>query len=156
MPSAWRIVKRSLAARAFDGEGARLHGGRWNSPGVPVVYLATSRSLALLEILVHLDDAEVLRRSYVLIEVEYGARFRRDLTVARRPEGWDESPAPATTRAVGDAWVERAESPLLGVPSAIVPAEFNLLLNPRHPDVRRLKIGKPEPLRIDPRRIRRK
>ena len=60
MPRAWRLVKARHAAGAFDGEGARLHGGRWNSRGARVVYVSSSRSLAALELLVHLEIAEAL------------------------------------------------------------------------------------------------
>jgi len=70
MMTAWRIVPEQWAATAFDGEGARLHGGRWNSPGKPAVYLADTRALAALEVLVHLNPAMAALR-YQMIEVSF-------------------------------------------------------------------------------------
>jgi RES domain-containing protein len=150
MPSAWRIVKRQHAARAFDGEGARLYGGRWSSPGTPLVYLAESRSLALLEILVHLHDEAVLAR-YVRFEVGYRDAHRAELDPATLPASWRESPPPPALARIGDEWVAARRSLLLAVPSAIVPEERVLLLNPAHPRMGELAIAGPEPVRIDPR-----
>ena len=67
--SAWRIVKRKHAKNAFTGEGARIFGGRWNTPGVPLIYTAASQSLAVLEILVHLEAPELLQK-YVILEAQ--------------------------------------------------------------------------------------
>src|ERR1051326_2950217 len=100
MPRAWRIVKKRLARRtgtAFDGEGARVHGGRWSSPGIPLVYLAESRALALLEVLVHVMDERILAQ-FVLFEVEYQKRHRVDLDEAELPGGWAASPAPTSLK----------------------------------------------------------
>lgn len=151
MPTAWRIVKRRHAARAFDGEGARIHGGRWNFPGTPMVYLATTRALALLEILVHLGDEECLQASYVIVRVDYEAAWVRELPPKKLPLDWNQWPAGAATRALGDAWIGRADSLLLTVPSVIVPEERILLMNPRHPKSAQLKIGRPISLNVDPR-----
>ena len=87
MLRAWRIVKERHSKAAFDGEGARLYGGRWNSPGVPMVYLAENRSLALLEILVHTGNEELLQ-SYVLFEVSYDGRHVAELDASRLPARW--------------------------------------------------------------------
>lgn len=148
--SAWRIVKARHAARAFDGEGARLYGGRWNSAGVPVVYLAQSRSLALLEILVHLQDSAVLA-SYVQIEAELDSDDLRVLDASRLPAGWRASPPPAVLQQIGDAWVASRASLGLSVPSAIVPDERLYVLDPRHPRAASLTVGEPQPVQIDPR-----
>jgi RES domain-containing protein len=150
MPSAWRIVKARYAKSAFDGEGARLYGGRWNSPGVPMVYLAENRSLALLEVLVHLSDEAV--SSFVLIEVEYRANDVEEIAPEALPRGWASSIA--RTRELVDAWVRSKRTPLLSVPSALVPQERNLLLDPRHPRARSLTLGKPEAIALDPRLAR--
>lgn len=150
MPRAWRIVKHSLAARAFEGEGARLYGGRWNSPGVAVVYLAESRALAMLEVLVHLGDEELLK-SFVLVGVEYEARHCKHVEAAILPKNWTTTPAPAALRQIGDEWCTSKRSPLLSVPSAVVPSERNLLLDPNHPAFSELSISKPERIAFDPR-----
>ncbi|MDZ4774619.1 MAG: RES domain-containing protein [Planctomycetota bacterium] len=155
MKSAWRIVKQKHAAKAFDGEGARLFGGRWNSVGVPMVYLATSRALALLEILVHLGDEDCLQSRYVMIRVDYADEAVREFPTKKLAPGWNAPVSGRASRAIGDAFCKKGESLLLSVPSVIVPEERILLLNPRHADVTRLAIGKPVALDIDLRLVKR-
>ncbi len=155
MPRAWRLVKARHAARAFDGEGARLHGGRWNSPGTRVVYVSSSRSLAALELLVHLEIAEALEH-YVVIEVRIPAQAITRLDRRRLPPDWRNDPPPDAVRALGDAWVQAASSVALEVPSVVVPEETNYLLNPAHPSFQRIAIGRPRPFRYDARLGRRR
>jgi RES domain-containing protein len=151
--TAWRITKRKHSKAAFTGNGARKYGGRWNSPGIPVVYTAQSQSLAVLEILVHLENAELLP-AYVLIAVEIEQSFISEMDRFRLPRGWRADPAPPGLRAIGDEWALAGKSAVLRVPSTLVPAEDNLLLNPLHRDFRRLRISDPIPFRFDPRLAR--
>ena len=153
MITAWRIVKRRRAGRAFTGEGARLYGGRWNSAGVAVVYTAESQSLAALEMLVHLDASELLE-SYVVFEVGMEESLVMKVERWQLPRDWRADPPPRKGQQVGDAWVAKGTSSVLQLPSAILPAEHNFLLNPRHPDFPKLVIGKPAPFRFDPRLAR--
>jgi RES domain-containing protein len=148
--TSWRITKRKHARHAFNGEGAREFGGRWNNPGIAVVYTAQSQSLAALEMLVHLDSPGLLE-SYVLFEVEIDEALVQQ--VARLPKNWKGDPPPAQIRAIGDEWALAARSVALRVPSALVPSENNFLLNPNHPDFARLRIGKPIRFRFDPRLV---
>jgi len=148
--TAWRITKRKHARNAFTGEGAREFGGRWNNPGTAVVYTAQSRSLAALEMLVHLDSPELLDK-YVLLEVEFDAALVRAIEASALPRNWRSDPSPAQVRSIGDDWVLSAGSAVLQVPSALVPGEHNYLLNPGHRDFARLHIGKPVAFRFDPR-----
>ena len=147
---AWRIVKRRLARTAFDGEGARRFGGRWNSNGVAVVYLAQSQSLAALEILVHIDSPQLLER-YVAIPVGIDPNLITRIDLSSLPKNWKTYPPPKRIRAIGDDWAVAGSSVVLQVPSAIVPLENNFLLNPRHRDFPRLQIEKPVPFKFDPR-----
>jgi RES domain-containing protein len=148
MPTAWRIVKTRLAGSAFDGEGARLHGGRWNSPGTRVVYTSESVSLALLEILVHLRAATALP-TYSLISVRLDDAQVTALDRGRLPAAWRAFPAPAELARLGDAWAAAGGSLALEVPSAVVPRESNYLLNPGHPDFAALAIPPSEPFTLD-------
>ena len=150
MIAAWRIVKRKRARTAFSGDGARQYGGRWNSPGVPMVYAAASQSLAALEMVVHLDSSELLHE-YVVIEVGIDELLIEMLDRARLPRNWRAEPPPAKVRELGDAWVKSGASAVLQVPSATLPAENNFLLNPHHPDFPKLVIGKPSAFQFDPR-----
>ncbi len=149
MLTVWRVSTARFARSALSGEGARLYGGRWNLKGVPVVYTAATQSLALLEMLVQ-DDP--LRARYVMIEV----RVPKAVTIERikleeLPPGWREVAAREKLQAIGTEWAKRCSSAVLAVPSVVVPTERNYLLNPLHPDMRRLRIGKPGSVRTDPR-----
>ena len=147
---AWRIVHRRFAKIAFTGAGARLFGGRWNSPGRPVVYAAQSQALAALEILVHLDFEKLLRH-YLAIPVTIPSHLIEHLFPTSFPKNWRACPAPRGTRAIGDAWLARGASPVLQVPSVVIPSESNFLLNPAHPHFSKLRPGKPVPFLFDPR-----
>ncbi len=148
MRRVWRIVKRNRAAGAFDGEGARRTGGRWNAPGTRVVYTAEHASLAALELLAHLQRSSVLL-SYVLIPCEIPEELVEPLDRNLLPRAWRSSPAPAELQRIGDAWSGAMRSVALEVPSAIVDVESNVLLNPRHPDFARVAIGEPMPFAYD-------
>jgi RES domain-containing protein len=150
MLSVWWITKQKHAGSAFTGEGARLYGGRWNTPGTVILYTAQSQALAVLEMLVHLDSPELLK-AYVLFEVSMEESLVVDLDRSALPKNWRSEPPPARVQAMGDAWVESATSVVLRVPSVIVPGESNFLLNPRHPDFSRVQIGKPIPFQFDSR-----
>jgi len=149
MQRTWRIVKSSRSATAFDGEGARLFGGRWNSPGTAMVYTAGSQSLAVLELLVL--QASRLLTSFCAIPVDFDPALTQAVDPAQLPTDWRQSPAPAALQRIGDQWAAEIRSVVLQVPCAIVPDEANFLLNPHHPDFSRVNIGPPTSFRLDPR-----
>lgn len=150
MITAWRIVQARYAAGAFNGDGARLYGGRWNSPRVAMVYVAESRALAALEMVAHLDQAALLN-TFVLIPCRFDARLVIALDRRRLPDCWRRNPAPAELAGIGDQWVQRAESAVLAVPSAIIDDETTFLLNPAHADFSKIKIGAPQAFDVDAR-----
>lgn len=137
---AWRIVKAKHAATAFAGDGAKRHGGRWNSPGVAVVYCASSTALAMLEMLVHMQSQDLLRR-YVLFAVTFDASLVEAVRSRDLPRGWSRTPPPAAVHRIGDRWIVAGRAPVLRVPSVLVPHESNYLLDPAHPDFARIRIG---------------
>jgi RES domain-containing protein len=151
--TAWRIVKARHADAAFDGEGARLLGGRWNSPLLPVVYTAGSAALAALEMLVHLGTSSVLS-AYVVIACTFDKKIVLRLDRARLPRDWASYPARPELQLVGDAWLKDATSAVLEVPNAIIPSESNYLLNPQHADFKSIRIAKPQPFEFDLRLLR--
>ncbi len=149
--SVWRIVSERHATAAFDGEGARRYGGRWNPRGTAVVYTAESLSLSALELLVH-SDADLLPSNFVAFEVTIPDTLpieRIELTAL--PDRWREIPAPLELAALGAAWLSAQKTAVLAVPSAVVPQEGNVLLNPAHPDFAQLSISPPQPFSFDPR-----
>lgn len=153
MPTAWRIVKRRHAGSAFDGEGARRYGGRWNSPGTSVVYTAESRALALLEILAGMGAVEPLT-AYALISVTFDDSIVTAVDLTTLPKACTENPPYPSTQRIGDEWVRKNTSSILKVPSAIVPQEYNYILNPSHPGFEQIEIGKPQEIAIDSRLTR--
>ena len=152
MPSVWRIPTAAFARSAFSGEGARLFGGRWNPKGIPMVYTAANQSLAMLEMLV---QDQPLRARYMMIEARIPAGLSIDrVRIDHLPSDWRELGAREKLRAIGAEWARKRSSAVLAVPSAIVPAESNYLLNPLHPEFKRIKIGKPTDVETDLRLIR--
>jgi len=152
MPEAWRLTRAKYAATAFDGEGARMHGGRWNSRGVGVVYASAAISLAALEMLVHIDPMLPIR--YVTIAVEFDDDMVEELPIGKLTPAWRGEPPGPATKSIGDAWARRARSAVLKLPSVIVPSEFNYLINPSHPDFARLRIGIPVAFAFDSRLLK--
>lgn len=148
MAEGWRIVKAKHAAAAFDGEGARLNGGRWNSAGVRVVYISATKSLAALETLVHLKPPVAFQ--YVAIPIRFDDALVEIFPTKNLPPGWNIEPPPPAAQQVGDSWVKAARSAILAVPSVIT-GETNFLLNPAHPDFKKISIGKAVPFTFDPR-----
>jgi len=144
---AYRILKGKFVGSAFSGEGARLYGGRWNSTGVAVVYTSSAVSLAVLEWRAHLTRWP--SPASVIIEIAFDASLI--WSPPRLPASWRRWPYPKTSAAVGDNWVRSGRSAVLKLPSAVVPSEFNYLLNPAHPDFGRISIGKPQVFKADPR-----
>lgn len=137
--AAYRIVAPRWAGTAFSGEGAQKYGGRWNSPGRRAVYLAGSRALAALEMLVHLTTPGSRAKPYVLIEAWLPAD-----AIEAAPSGPD-------SQRIGDEWLARDGSLALRVPSVLIPAEPNYLLNPAHPRFAEVAIRAPADFRFDPR-----
>jgi RES domain-containing protein len=147
----WRIIKTQHAGRAFEGEGARLVGGRWNKIGTPMIYTADSLALAALEILVHLPQRELLKQKFQRIPVQFDSRLVKSLNLIGLPVDWDILPPPESTQTIGTDWALKKQSVIFKVPSTIIREEFNYLINPLHPDFRKLSIGSAQKFVFDPR-----
>lgn len=150
MITAWRIVQARHRDTAFTGAGARDFPGRWHPRGIPVVYTAGSLALAALEMLVHLHD-QALLGAYTGIPVTFDPSHCLRLAPGDLPADWNRHPAPASTRALGTRWVREGGSPVLAVPSAVIPLESVYLLNPAHPRFHEVRIGEAIPFYFDPR-----
>lgn len=150
MTVVYRLCKRQHQDAALDGEGARRYGGRWNSTGRRVIYASESRALALLEILVHLEDEEALREGYVLFEITLPDQ--NILTLPRDlPDGWKDYPANPASKSIGDQWLASRASLALAVPSVLLPQESNILINPDHPDFADISVEGPFLFEVDSR-----
>ena len=149
----WRVVPERYAATAFDGEGSRLMGGRFNSPGTAVVYAADTLALALFEVAVHLPSYRALL-GRVAFRVTVPGPLVETFTDAELPHDWRSTPPSRSTQTLGDTWVREGRSPALLLPSVLLPHHHNLVLNPAHPAFERVSIGTPEPVPIDPRLVK--
>lgn len=146
--TAWRTTRRAYAEAAFTGEGAAEHGGRWNRKGTPAVYLSSSRALSVLEVLTQVRGPEDLA-GYVLVPATFDAGDVAEPDAL--PADWRALPSPRSTREVGAAWVASRSSLVLRVPSVVLPAEPNYVLDPAHPAAGSVAYGDPEELEVDPR-----
>lgn len=147
----WRIIPKLHLSRAFDGEGARRFGGRWNRLGTRVVYTSATLSLAALEFFVNLDrDTEP--DQLVALSADIPDDVHIDyMKMSSLPKNWRSYPVPEAVQDLGTAWVASGSTAVLAVPSAVIPDERNYLLNPAHPDFQRFHLNKPEAFHFDPR-----
>jgi RES domain-containing protein len=147
----YRVLRRAFAGAPFDGEGAYRYGGRWSSVGTRLSYASEHQSLAMLEYFVHIDTADppgdlVLATADVPEELA-----RHKIDIRDLPGNWREAAAPPALARFGDEFVARAGQALLFVPSVLAPRENNVLINPAHPDSRKIVVGELEPLTYDAR-----
>lgn len=147
--SGWRLVKERFAHVAFDGEGARRYGGRWNSPGRSMVYLGGTPAIAALEVMAHNARTALLLERFVIIEARIPTDLVLDLDPAALPENWNDPADTSRTTAIGDAWLQSRSSVALRVPSAVLPLERNLLLDPLHEAFGEVVIDEPRPFAFD-------
>lgn len=134
--SVWRIAVEARAYSANDlrGISAKITGGRWNSRGTRIVYSAANIALATLETVCYLRNSRLpFNRFLVRIDIPEVVWNRR-LVFDPLPGGWDAIPAGLAARTAGDQWIASGANALLMVPSVIVPEEYNILINPLHPD----------------------
>ena len=147
----WRLASGRYPA--LDGEGARRWGGRWNSPGRPVVYTSATAALAVLEKLVWTDPEDV-PGDLKLEELELPDDLAPEAVAADRlPPDWTAPGCPACV-ALGDGWLAAGSSFALAVPSAVLPEEQNVLLDPRHPEAARMRVVAARLLTFDLRLLR--
>lgn len=151
MPIVYRLVKKRFADVPLDGASSKQYGGRWNSPGVAVIYAADSVALAVCEILVHTDAPELLD-AYVLFTLDVPDHLVSILADEDLPSDWDADPAPASTAALGDEWVASSSSLALCVRSTVIRQQRNFLLNPAYPEFETVRATlKREDFVFDPR-----
>lgn len=149
----YRIEREKYLATTLSGSGAAANKDyRWNSMNTFMVYTAESRALATLEVAVHLDLAQDLPtdRNYVEIEIPDDLEIA-ELPLNALPAGWDSRPPILETQYIGDDFVKQNSHAVLKVPSCIVPPEYNYLINPNHPDTKRIKVIRSENFIFDSR-----
>jgi len=153
------IVYRVTPARfASDltGEGSRLHGGRWNPPGIPMIYSSSSVALASIECFVNTPSEIVSRSNFQRVDIripdDVSAEVIQSIDL---PSNWPSTPAPDFLSEIGRTWIESGSSLILIVPSAALGGhENNVLINPRHPHMNKIKVVSIMPFSFDLRRIK--
>jgi RES domain-containing protein len=124
-------VTRSKYARDLSGEGSRLNGGRWNHQGIPCLYAAESRALAVLEYTVNIEFDEI-PRGLCIVSIEIPEKDIYMPEMYQLPGDWWMRPPPTSGRDYGSFLLEQNRYAAIRIPSVVVPKEFNYVLNPRH------------------------
>ena len=149
----YRIEREKYLDTTLKGIGAaKTEGFRWNSLDTYIVYTSATRSLATMEVSVHLDLNEDLPADRYYVEVDIPDSIEiLELEVDDLPDNWDRQPPSLNTQVIGDSFVESNEFAVLRVPSSIVPPEYNYLINPKHKDALKIKVVSTEAMRFDKR-----
>jgi RES domain-containing protein len=149
----YRIEREKYLDTTLKGIGAALtEGYRWNSLNTYLVYTAESRALATLEVSVHLDLSEDLPADRYYVEIDIPDEVEiLELRTEDLPENWDAKPPILETQFIGDDFVKDNSAAVLKVPSCVVPPEFNYLINPNHPDAKKITVTSKAPLSFDQR-----
>ncbi|MES0488829.1 MAG: RES family NAD+ phosphorylase [Leptospirales bacterium] len=135
----YRIAKEKYI-NDLSGSGARIYGGRWNYKGSSVIYASETRALASIEYLVHLPIS-IIPDDLCIASIEINDKISHQIMdTGTLPRNWREFPSPSQLGAIGSDWILHNQSLLLRVPSVLVENEYNILINPAHPDIRYVKI----------------
>lgn len=142
----FRLVRKKHAEQ-LSGRGAALYGARWNSAGTELIYTATSRALAMAEVAVHLSFDD-LPEDFLMMEIQSPEGVIPEV-VTDLPEDWNTFPHATGTQLLGDRFVSNGMHLLLLVPSVVVKGDWNVLINPKHPDFSKVHISGVEPFPFD-------
>jgi RES domain-containing protein len=144
-------LSREMYANSLSGAGSAFKGARWNSVGVEIIYTAESRALAMAEVMVHLTAATVPDDYMMIVLSTPDTMAMEEVSVSDLPSGWNVFPYLTVIQKIGDSFVRENRFLLLRVPSAVVPGDFNILINPHHADFRRITIDGIEKFPFDTR-----
>jgi len=147
----YRIAK-CLYINDLSGTGARLYGGRWNGVGNAMVYLAANRAMAVLEVLVHLSPT-IFPQDFCIAEIEVPGNSVLTVDNQALPANWQDVSPPNELKQLGDYFIKQQQYLLMKVPSAILPQEFNYLMNPLHPEAVKIKVLNQQSFSFDERLV---
>ncbi len=145
----YRIAKQKFV-NDLSGEGARLYGGRWNKRGTAILYFSEHVSLCVLEMLVHTNQ-QLITNNYFFIEVEIPENHIKTIPENKLPTNWRSNNLISETQVFGSNWLQNNEELALRIPSVVLPSESNILINPNHIQVSKIKIIKTSELNLDTR-----
>ena len=145
-------ITREKYHKDISGAGSRMYGGRWNSKGIAVLYTAETRALSTLELLVHTDyDLIPPRLKLLTIELPIKSEQLYEIKIKELPENWKRVPPPDELKRIGEKCLVRENRLAIKVPSVIIPDEYNIVINPGHPDFERVLLKKIEDYQLDQR-----
>lgn len=147
----FRIERQKYLNEILQGRGAALSSGnRWNSQNTSMIYTSVSRSLAILEVLSHVDLFNDLPSDRLLVELDISDDFKiQQLNIDQLPRNWNAYPAINATRLMGDEFIRFSTRQILQVPSSLVDGEFNYLINPNLIDHSKIKIINAQSLKLE-------
>jgi RES domain-containing protein len=146
----YRLVRKKYGF-ALSGDGAKNAGGRWNSIDLPLIYTSDSRALCTAEVAVSLPIG-IFPHDYEMLLIEIPDELLiLEINIIDLPQGWRKFPYLKKTVQLGDEFIFENKYPVMKVPSAVVPGDFNYLINPRHPDFQKIKVLSQEPYDLDER-----
>jgi RES domain-containing protein len=144
-------LSREVYASTLSGKGAALKGARWNSIGVEIIYTSSNRSLAMAEVAVHFTLATI-PTDYMMVTIHIPDDISlQKLNTPDLPTDWNTFPHPISTQAIGDKFIADNKHCILQIPSSVTQGDYNLLINPNHPDFARIKIIAVEKFPLDKR-----
>ncbi len=133
-------LNRKKYADGLSGKGAAARGARWNSRGVEVIYTSSSRALAMAEVLVHLST-DLIPNDFEMLSVKVPVDMPIDeVKVELLPNDWNSFSKMFVTQKIGDQFIKEVKSPLLKVPSVVVPGDWNILINPNHASFKGIEV----------------
>jgi RES domain-containing protein len=132
-------ISSGLYIKDLTGLGPKSYGGRWNYRGVPAIYTSETRALAALEFLVHVKTRKADNLKIATISIQ-DSIIPMEFRIETLPKGWRDHPPPVKLAALGTDWLKSLKSLMLRVPSAVIPNEVNLIINPMHKDMKYVKI----------------
>ena len=142
-------LTREKYGKILDGKGASIMGGRWNNPGTEIIYTAANRSLAMAEVAVHFSIA-TLPVDYMMMVIQVPDTISViELDIKVLPPNWNQFPHVKATQSIGDLFIKEGKTCLLKVPSAVTTGDFNYLINPAHPEFKKIKISGFDPFQFD-------
>ena len=147
-------LSREAFINDMSGYGAEKTGGRWNSKGIPVLYTAASRALAMVEVAVHVPLG-IIPVNYFIATIDIPENNVIELKADNLPANWNSNPFIKGTQLIGDDFLRTNQHLVLQVPAASVPGDFNYLINPRHPDFSKIKLKSIDPFVFDVRLFKR-
>ena len=145
----YRIAKQKFI-NDLTGEGARLYGGRWNKKGSAMLYFSEHLSLCVLEMLVHTDQ-QLITNNYYFIKLEISEKKIKSISESKLPFNWRSNNLISETQDFGNNWLQNNKELALRIPSAVLPSESNILINPNHMEISKIKIIKTSELNLDAR-----